>query len=181
MLVLGWYHLQLGDHLQNWTPQKFPTVHVRYCQCNGTMYQHIYTAPCRVNSANSLRNTFRVFRMRVPIVSNIDMRNERSVGRKNDIRGISDGTIAILWISLPTVYYAYVCGEKLIIRINVLIHYCIYLHGTLTEISSKVQSGCMSLSSMTLIWQMTVTLPGSVNWTHSRSEMRFNCHQMCFL
>ena len=40
--------------------------------------------------------------MRAPIGSNIDMRKELLNFGKPDINGISDDTIAILWMSSPT-------------------------------------------------------------------------------
>ena len=117
-----------------------------------------------------LRVMFRVVRMRAPIGSNADMRKERFVGRRKfATRGISDVVMTILCISPPVVHiiHARWLLSSTYVHINLL---C--LHGTLMATSSKRQSGCMSLSSMTLIWHMTVTLPGSVNWTHSIPEMR---------
>lgn len=41
------------------------------------------------------------------------------------------------------------------------------LQGTLMVNPLKRQSGRMSMSKVTLVWQRIVILPGSVNWTHS--------------
>ena len=52
---------------------------------------------------NLLSTMFRVILTRLSIESVVDMRKEALVGSENcDIRGISDGIITMLWISLPT-------------------------------------------------------------------------------